>query len=128
MGYTNRTKNTKTLLRYKSSLEVRYKFKRLLALLNLQDDNLYTVNLIKLDKLIQPILPKSIGKFYQVYEYEDLKIRLKVSLQRAISQLYYNKMKDDENDYLKLAYDSFKEFKAYLNNGHLHYGILTKIR
>jgi len=127
MGYTNRAKNTKTLLRYKGSLEVKYKFKRLLALLNLQDDNLYTVNLLKLDKLIQPILPKRVGKFYQVYEYEDLKIRLKVSLQRAISQLYYNKMKDDENDYLKLAYDSFKEFKAYLNNGHFHYGILTKI-
>jgi len=103
MGYTNRAKNTKTLLRYKSSLEIKYKFKRLLALLNLQDDNLYTVNLLKLDKLIQPILPKSVGKFYQIYEYEDLKIRLKVSLQRAISQLYYNKMKDDENDYLKLV-------------------------
>jgi len=128
MGYSNRIKNKQTFFRYRHKKEVRLTFNRLLRLLNVEDDNLFTVVLIKLDRLLQPILPKNVGSFHQVYTYEEIKIRIKVTLQRALSQLYYNKMDNDNNDYLLLAFQSFKELKAYINNGHKHYGILTKIR
>ena len=87
----------------------------------------YAIWIIKLFKLLKPILGTSQISYHQVYEYEEVKVKIDATLQKAVGYLYYNKMKGDTTDYLSLATKAFIEFKAYVNNAHKHYGVLTKI-
>ena len=126
MGLTFSPKNTKTLSRYRDSLVFKHRLLRLYNLLNVQDDNVHTMVLIKLVKLLTPITGTKHVCYYQVYGYDEVRWKMKVALQKAISYLYYDKPKKDKTDYLHKAFSSFIEFKAYVNNAHRYYGVMTK--
>lgn len=127
MGNTTGVKNSKALSRHRHRVEFKAKLLRLHSLLEVKDDRVYTVVLIKLMKLLKPIIGTSSKSYFQVYEYEEVKFKTKVALQKAISQMYYLPTKGDSTDYTELATQSLNEFRAYINNAHKYYGVLTKI-
>ena len=127
MGLAINIKNTEALSRHRHKIRFKSRLLRLYSLLDVEDDRVYTVVLIKLFKLLEPILGTTSTSYLQVYEYEEVKVKIKVALQKAISYLYYNKMESDNTDYMLLSLKAFKEFKAYINNANKHYGVLNKI-